>query len=225
MEKFSKSFFSMRMMALAMFIFLIAIAVATFIESASGIQAAKILIYNALWFEILLVYLGMTLISNMFRYQMFKREKMALLAFHLSFLVILIGSGVTRFISFEGLMLIREGESVDYMYSADPHLKVSINDGKMQFKYDEKMYMSTITANTFSIPVEFPNHKSPIEINYVKFESKMVDTLMIDSKINSSVLDIVTNGMQSNYVGKNDFLMAGSVPISFEKKKHTTRRD
>jgi len=218
MEKFSKAFFSMRMMALAMFIFLIAIAVATFIESASGIQAAKILIYNALWFEILLVYLGMTLISNMFRYQMFKREKMALLAFHLSFIVILIGSGVTRFISFEGLMLIREGESVDYMYSADPHLKVSINDGKMQFKYDEKMFLSTITSNTFSIPVEFPNHKTPIEINYVKFESKMVDTLMIDSKINSSVLDIVTNGMQSNYVGKNDFLMAGSVPISFEKK-------
>ena len=78
--------------------------------------------------------------------------------------------------------------------------------------------MSTITSNSFSIPVEFPNHKNPIEINYVKFESKMIDTLVMDSKINSSVLDIVTNGMQSNYVGKNDFLMAGTVPISFEKK-------
>jgi cytochrome c-type biogenesis protein CcsB len=218
MEKFSKAFFSMRMMSVAMIVFLVAIAIATFIESANGIQAAKILIYNALWFEILLVYLGMNLISNIVKYRMFQREKMAMLAFHVSFLIILIGAGVTRFVSFEGLMLIREGQSVDYIYSADPHLNIRINDGKMQFKYKEKMFMSTITSNSFSVPVEFPNHKNPIEINYVKFESKMIDTLVIDAKVKSSVLDIVTNGMQSNYVGKNDFLMAGTVPISFEKK-------
>ncbi len=208
----------MRMMAVAMIVFLVAIAVATFIESANGIQAAKILIYNALWFEILLVYLGMNLISNIFKYQMFQREKMAMLSFHLSFIVILIGAAVTRFVSFEGLMLIREGESVNYIYSADPHLNIKINDGKMQFKFREKMFMSTITSNDFSIPVDFPGHKTPVEINYVKFESKMIDTLLIDSKLKTNVLDIVTNGMQSNYLGKNDFLMAGTVPISYEKK-------
>ena len=62
----------MRMMTLAMLVFLVAIGAATFIESANGIQAAKILIYNALWFEVLLVYLGMNLISNMVKHQMFK---------------------------------------------------------------------------------------------------------------------------------------------------------
>ncbi len=217
MEKFSKAFFSMRMMTLAMLVFLVAIGAATFIESANGIQAAKILIYNALWFEVLLVYLGMNLISNMVKHQMFKREKIAMLSFHLSFLIILIGAGVTRFISFEGLMVIREGQSVNYIYSSDPHLSIRINDGKMQYKFKEKMFMSTITSNDFHIPVEFPSHKTPIEINYVKFESKMIDTLIIDPKINSTLLDIVTNGMQSNYVSKDDFVMAGTVPISFEK--------
>ena len=207
----------MRMMTLAMLVFLVAIGAATFIESANGIQAAKILIYNALWFEVLLVYLGMNLISNMVKHQMFKREKIAMLSFHLSFLIILIGAGVTRFISFEGLMVIREGQSVNYIYSSDPHLSIRINDGKMQYKFKEKMFMSTITSNDFHIPVEFPSHKTPIEINYVKFESKMIDTLIIDPKINSTLLDIVTNGMQSNYVSKDDFVMAGTVPISFEK--------
>lgn len=217
MEKFSKAFFSMRMMTLAMLVFLVAIGAATFIESANGIQAAKILIYNALWFEVLLVYLGMNLISNIFKYQMFRREKIAMLSFHLSFIVILIGAAVTRFVSFEGLMVIREGQSVNYIYSSDPHLSIRINDGKMQYKFKEKMFMSTITSNDFHIPVEFPNHKTPIEINYVKFESKMIDTLIIDPALKTTVLDIVTNGMQSNYVSKDDFVMAGTVPISFEK--------
>lgn len=207
----------MRMMTLAMLVFLVAIGAATFIESANGIQAAKILIYNALWFEVLLVYLGMNLISNIFKYQMFRREKIAMLSFHLSFIVILIGAAVTRFVSFEGLMVIREGQSVNYIYSSDPHLSIRINDGKMQYKFKEKMFMSTITSNDFHIPVEFPNHKTPIEINYVKFESKMIDTLIIDPALKTTVLDIVTNGMQSNYVSKDDFVMAGTVPISFEK--------
>ena len=134
----------MRMMTLAMLVFLVAIGAATFIESANGIQAAKILIYNALWFEVLLVYLGMNLISNMVKHQMFKREKIAMLSFHLSFLIILIGAGVTRFISFEGLMVIREGQSVNYIYSSDPHLSIRINDGKMQYKFKEKMLKITI---------------------------------------------------------------------------------
>ncbi len=99
----------MRMMAIAMFLFLAAIGTATFLESIYGIQTAKILIYNATWFEILLGYLCFSLIANIFRYKMYQREKMALFAFHLSFIIIMIGAGITRYISFEGLMLIREG--------------------------------------------------------------------------------------------------------------------
>ena len=42
MEKLSRSFFSMRMMAVAMIIFLVAIGAATLIESTHDIQTAKI---------------------------------------------------------------------------------------------------------------------------------------------------------------------------------------
>jgi hypothetical protein len=46
----------MKMMALGMFVFLFAIGAATFLESAYDTQTARIIIYNALWFEILLTY-------------------------------------------------------------------------------------------------------------------------------------------------------------------------
>ena len=218
MEKFAQSFFSMKMMTLGMFIFLFAIGAATFLESIYDTQTARIIIYNALWFEILLTYLGMNLISNIFKYQMYKREKIASLAFHLSFIIVLIGAGATRYISFEGMMMIREGERSNIIMSSDPHLWFKINDGKMQYSYNEKMLMSEITANDFSIDVNFPNHKTPVTIEYVNFQKKMIDSLVINDSINGFVLDIKTNGMKSNYLEKNNFLMINTIPLSFEKE-------
>jgi cytochrome c-type biogenesis protein CcsB len=218
MEKISKALFSMRMMAAAMIVFLLAIAAATFIESAYDVQAAKLIIYNALWFEILLLFLSVNLIANIFRYQMYKREKIAMFTFHLSFIVIIIGAAVTRFISFEGLMVIPEGQKTNTIYSSDPHLWFKVNDGKLQYTYAEKMFMSEITSNDFSIPVEFPNHKTPIKIDYVKFQKKMIDSLVTNDSIKSTSLEIVTDGMQPNYLSEGGFLMVGDIPISFEKK-------
>lgn len=213
----------MRMMAMCMIIFAVAIGAATMLESIYDIQTAKIFIYNALWFEVLLVYLTMNLIANIFRYKMYQREKIAMLMFHLSFIVIIIGAAITRFVSFEGLMLIREGSQTDFIYAHEPHLWFRINDGKVQFTYAEKMYMTEVKPmgidfNEFSIPVEFPNHKSPIKIEYLGFRNNMVDTLVVNDSINGMVLEIMTNGMQPNHVGPGGFLMIGDVALSFEKK-------
>ena len=142
MDKLAKALLSMRAMAVGMFIFLSGIAVATFIESDQGIQAAKLWVYNALWFEILILFLTINMVANIFRYRMWSREKIAMLLFHLSFIVIMIGAGVTRYISFEGTMPIREGETSNVLYSADPYLWVRINDGEMQATNDTKVFMA-----------------------------------------------------------------------------------
>jgi cytochrome c-type biogenesis protein CcsB len=215
MEKFSKALFSMRMMALAMLVFLLAIGAATILESKYDIQTAKIIIYNAKWFEILLVYLTFNLIANIFRYSMFQREKIAMLTFHVSFIVIIIGAALTRYIGFEGLMMIREGESVNFMYTADPHIWFRIHDGKVQVSDQKKMYMSEQTDNSFAFAFDFPGKKEPIRIEYVDFKKKQIDTLLINDTIQGSVLDIVTDGKKSNYLQENNFVMVGSTPITF----------
>jgi len=218
MEKFARSFFSMRMMAIGMLVFLISIATATFLESAYDIQTARLLVYNATWFEGVLIYLGINLIANIFRYNMFQREKIAMLMFHLSFIVMLIGAGITRYISFEGLMIIHEGEQADFIYSSEPHLWMKINDGEKQYTYSELKYMSEIASNDFSIDVDFPGHKTPISIDYVRFEKNQIDSLVEHDSIQGSAFEFVSNGMKSNYVFKNEFLMVGDIAISYEKK-------
>lgn len=208
----------MRMMAIAMIVFLVAIGWATILESNHDIQTAKILIYNAKWFEILLAYLTINLVANIFRYKMFSREKIALLAFHLSFIVIILGAWTTRYLGFEGLMLIREGTSSNFIYAADPHFWFKINDGKMQYEWKTKAFMSEVTNNYFEHEVAFPGHKTPVKIAYVDFKKKQIDSLIIDKKIKTGVLDIVTEGKKSNYVGPNGFTMVGDLALSYEKK-------
>ena len=216
-KKISQSVFSMRWMSVAMIVFLVAIGTATILESKFDIQTAKIFVYNALWFEVLLTYLGFNLVANIFRYKMYQREKMAMFAFHLSFIIILIGAGITRFFSFEGLMVIREGESSNFIYASDPHLWFRINDGKMQYTLNKKLFLSEQANNSFDIDVDFPGRKNPITIEYVDFKKKQVDTLLINDTIKSGVLEIVTDGMKSNYVSPNGFVMVGDNALSYDK--------
>jgi len=147
-----------------------------------------------------------------------------MLTFHLSFIIILLGAGVTRWFGFEGMMMISEGESSNKVYSADPYFWVKINDGKMQTKpFMLKKYMTEvkpfgINVNYFSIPVEFPNHPEGITIEYVDFHKKMIELLEINDSIKGMALEIITDGMKSNYLSKGEFIFAGQTAISFEKK-------
>jgi cytochrome c-type biogenesis protein CcsB len=209
----------MKMMALAMFIFLFAIGAATFFESVYGIQTAKLLIYNATWFEILLAYLTINLISNIFRYKLFDRKKIAMLTFHLSFIVIIIGAAITRFVSYEGLMIVPEGKSSNFIFSSNPVLWFRINDGVKETSDGVEMFQSEIWNNHFDFDVmSLPGHKTPISMSFVKFAANQIDTLIINDSIEGNALEIVTGGMSSNFVAENDFLMMGEIALSFDKK-------
>ena len=54
---------------------------------------------------------GLTFIGNISKYKLLRKEKWPVLLLHLSWILIIIGAFVTRYISFEGMMPIREGNS------------------------------------------------------------------------------------------------------------------
>jgi hypothetical protein len=221
LQKIVDIFFSMKSMSLSLILFLVGIGAATFIESIYGIQSAKIIIYNATWFELLLLYLTLNLIANIFKYKMFVREKIAMLTFHLSFIIILIGAGVTRYISFEGLMIINEETSSDFIFTSDPYLLVYLENPQMEStKIDaSKKYFSVITDNYFKNEVEIDNKNFSFE--YVNFQTKMKDTFVINKRFKTSALELVTDGMKSNFLCENEVFMVGNIPLSFNKKVAT----
>ena len=217
MEKLANSLFSMRSMAVAMFVFLVSIAWATILESQYDTETAKLLIYNATWFEILLVFLSVNLISNIFTYKMYRSEKFAMFMFHVSFLIILTGAGITRFFSFEGQMPIEEGTDTNVMYSAEPYIQFEIRDEKKQLRNRiiEKKYMSEVVDNDFTYEVNFPDRK-PILIEYVKFEKNMIDSLVSDKSIKESSLEFNFQG-KPFHVSSGSMEFMNTLPVYYNK--------
>ena len=94
----------MQMMTMLILIFAFSIGYATFIENDFGRATAKALIFNTLWFESILLLLAINLVSNLLKFKLFRIDKIAALTFHVSFIIILLGSAITRYISYEGMM-------------------------------------------------------------------------------------------------------------------------
>lgn len=216
MDKLIKGLFSMRMMSLGLLIFLVAIAKATFIESDFGTPASKIAIYNTLWFEFLLLYLSLSLIVNIFRYRMFQKEKVAILAFHLSFLIIIFGAALTRYIGFEGQMRIKEGQTTNVIFSGDPYLSIKANDGVNQFEYEEQRWLSEGRENPFEVEFQLPNQPE-VEVEYVSYIENMRDTVLMNDSLDGKALEFVIAG-QNNYLFAGSQQQIGDLNFSFEKE-------
>ena len=115
---------STRLTAFLFISFSAAMAAGTFIESMHGTDASKILVYNALWFEIMMILFVVNFTYNIKRYRLLSREKLPVLLLHLSWILIIIGAGITRYIGYEGIMPIREGSSSNQFLSSDTYITI-----------------------------------------------------------------------------------------------------
>jgi cytochrome c-type biogenesis protein CcsB len=170
-KKYYSFLFSTRLMALLFIGYAVAMGIGTFIESKYNTDTARILIYNSWWFEAIHVFFLINFIGNIKRYQLLKKEKWATLLLHLAFIFILLGAFVTRYISYEGVMPIREGAAENQVFSDKTFLTVFVDGdykGEMKRRVFEKhLLLSPITNNNFSIKDQFAN--TPFEVRYENF--------------------------------------------------------
>ena len=140
LKKLGNILFSNRLTAMLFIIYAIAMAVGTFMDqgqSTSPTPYSRTLIYNAWWFELIMVVFLINFIGNIFRYRLLRKEKWATLTLHLSFIFILLGAFITRYYGFEGMMSIREGATENTFLSQKTYLTTYIDgdykiDGQLQ---------------------------------------------------------------------------------------------
>jgi len=125
MKKYSDVFFSMLSSVVLLVLFATAIGYATFAESANGTPYAQDVVYNARWFEILLVLLIINMVGSIFRYNLLGKRKWSMLLFHVAFICILIGSAVTRYFGSEGILHLREGETANEIATQKTAVKIT----------------------------------------------------------------------------------------------------
>jgi cytochrome c-type biogenesis protein CcsB len=155
--KIIKILFSPAFMGFFFVVFTISMAAATFIENDFGSAASYGMVYNTRWFELIMLLLSVNLIGQVVIHKLFRKGKLPIAVFHLSFVLMIAGAGITRYSGWEGSIHIREGETSSSCYS------VSMSDSeKPGGAYEPK-----ITTLPFSLRLDafimerYPGSNSP----------------------------------------------------------------
>ena len=195
----------------ALFIaFALAMAVGTFIESIYSTATARIYIYNARWFELMMLLFVINFVGNINRYKLWKWSKWPLLALHLSWILIILGAGVTRYISYEGMMPIAEGEASSSFYSDKTFLTAYIDgdlEGSRKRKVLEDAMIFSGEGRKSSLPWSTQFGNTPIEIKYVDFIPHAVEGVIEDPTA-PYILKIVESGDGARH---DHFIQEGEV--------------
>ncbi len=240
MKKLYNILFSTRLTAILFLVFATSMGIATFIENDYGTQASKALVYNTWWFELIMIIFVGNFIGNIARYRLYRKEKWSVLLFHLAFILILIGAGITRYISFEAMMPIKEGETTNLMLSEKTYLTVLVDDGKDQKTIEKRYYFSpkpsseirfiSLSArflnvirggNHFSIKTNFRD--KPYKINYVNYIPNAYEKLVVDNLEDSEGEEFLhfvesgDGGRHDHYIKKGEIANIHNVLVTFEK--------
>ncbi|PRM90287.1 cytochrome C biogenesis protein [Aliarcobacter cryaerophilus] len=165
--------FSFKATLLLLAILAIGAGVATFIENDFGTSSARVLVYNNTWYEIALVLTTINLCGIIYKFKMWNNLPRFL--FHSSFVVILLGAIITRYVGYEGIMQIPQGTTANQMISLEPYLQVTVKEGEKVVAYKEwqKEFTSLLPElNNFSYKVDFDNNNLIIDYKRFQFEKK-----------------------------------------------------
>ncbi|MDA9084147.1 cytochrome c biogenesis protein CcsA [Flavobacteriaceae bacterium] len=182
-SKIIQYLFSTKFMLVLLILFPLAMGVGTFLESWYSTDAARIWIYNAWWFELLMLLLIVNFMGNIKKYNLLSREKISVLILHLSFIFILLGALVTRYIGDEGVMPIRENTTSNTYLSEKTYLTVFV-DGQRNGLPERKtlkpqqLLLSQHTNNNFKIKDDFDS--KDFTISYNSFRENIAEGLVLD---------------------------------------------
>ncbi len=204
--------FSSPVLALVLLlVFAIAMGTATFIENDFGTATAWIKVYDSSWFELVMLGLGLCFAANIYKYKLWRKEKWAILLFHIAFIVILLGAGITRYTSYGGIMRIREGASSNTIISDKNYLQVHITNGNQVKHLERELYFSPLTNNDFTIQTDL--EATPITISHKEFVADAIPEIINDPEKGMPILQLVVtsgNGRETLFLKKGEIEEIGS---------------
>ncbi len=214
LDKLAKILFSTRLTAILFIAFAAAMAAGTFMDAGqdtSPTPYTRNLIYNAWWFEAIMGMFIVNFVGNIFRFRLYKKEKWATFILHISFIFILLGAFITRYVGFEGMMAIREGATENQFLSQKTYITGRIFgdykvDGVSQMRIlEEEVDFSPRLENDFKIETDYGGQ--PVTIELEKFIAGAEEDIIPDEN-GESYLKLVEAGTNGPH---NHFLKVGQV--------------
>lgn len=215
MKKIISFFLSSWLMAVIIAIFAISIAVATFIENDFGTQTARAVVYNSWWFELLLFLGIINLTGTILVNRLYRKEKLTIFIFHLSFLIILAGAAITRYLSFEGYMHIREGQSSNQVISSNTYLSSTVHMNGETSYAEKQVHFSALSDNYYKLKLNTSG--KTISVECLQIVPNATETV-VDDPQGEPVLELVlagNEGRQTVMLADKQSRKIGNVLFSF----------
>ena len=218
-SKILQLLFSTKFMLVLLILFPLAMGVGTFLESWYSTDAARIWIYNAWWFELLMLLLMVNFMGNIKKYNLLSKEKLSVLILHLSFIFILLGAFVTRYIGDEGVMPIRENNVSNTYLSEKTYLTVFIDgteDGVPQRKtLKSYLLLSEHVNNDFTINDDF--YSKDFSISYDDYKENVTEGLVLDPSGERYIklVEALDGNRQDHYIKEGQVTSIQNILFSF----------
>ncbi|EMQ94028.1 Putative cytochrome C-type biogenesis protein [Xanthomarina gelatinilytica] len=213
-NKITKFLFSTKLTAVLFLVFAASMAIGTFMDAGqdtSPTPYTRNLIYNTWWFEAIMLLFMINFIGNIPKYRLWRKEKWATLILHLAFILIILGAGITRYISFEGMMAIREGDTENSILSHKTYIIAYIDgdymvNGQAQRKVvEQEVDFSPRMENEFYYETDY--NKQEVSFELEKFIGG-AEMDVVPDDTGKEYLKIVEAGGGAPH---NHFLEAGQV--------------
>lgn len=217
--KILRFFISPLFMGILFMIFAVSMAAATFIENDYGTEAAYGFVYNAWWFELILLLLAVNLTGQMIVHRMFRKSKLTVLIFHFSFLLILAGAGITRYFGWEGTIRIREGEEQNSCFSDDRYVSYILMDGMGKILSEYSVKYSMVSQSKKRFDHEISTGGENYEISLRQIIPDAVEVIADDPSGAPMVSVIIAKGSSGNekiFLGQGEVKQADSLTIGFD---------
>jgi cytochrome c-type biogenesis protein CcsB len=218
-SKILQFLFSTKFMLVLLILFPVAMGIGTFLESWYSTDAARIWIYNAWWFELLMLLLMVNFMGNIKKYNLLSKEKLSVLILHLSFIFILLGAFVTRYIGDEGVMPIRENNVSNTYLSEKTYLTVFVDgteDGVPQRKVLKSyLLLSEHVNNDFTINDDF--YSKDFSISYDDYKENVTEGLVLDPSGERYIklVEALDGNRQDHYIKEGQVTSIQNILFSF----------
>ena len=218
-SKILQFLFSTKFMLVLLILFPLAMGIGTFLESWYSTDAARIWIYNAWWFELVMLLLMINFMGNIKKYNLLSKEKLSVLILHLSFIFILLGAFVTRYIGDEGVMPIRENNVSNTYLSEKTYLTVFVDgteDGVPQRKtLKSYLLLSEHVNNDFTINDDF--YSKDFSISYDDYKENVTEGLVLDPSGERYIklVEALDGNRQEHYIKEGQVTSIQNILFSF----------
>lgn len=222
MKRVLSILFSSKTTVVLLIILAVAMGTGTIVEDRYDTARARELIYNAKWFELLFLLLALNFIGHIKTFNMLRKERVGGMIFHLAFIVMILGAGVTRYFSNEGSMHIREGAASNILYSSEPYLRISLTDQGKNIQNDYPVTFGKYSDNSFRAVINSES-KGKINIECKEYIKNAVEQTEENVAGGIDLIELIVateNGRESVFVEKGEIKNLGKIAIAFNNDEN-----